>query len=179
MEMNRRAPDTLCVLLLLVVFGHGQSVLHLNRCTALAESSVEAITTKPTNWQRILDSSRDYLSECADILQTKTQARLLDDIGWALIEQDEHMDAIPVLKRCVAVDPDYALCWYRLGRASEGIGRRFDAKAFWRKTIDIGGTDKFNALAVKMARDSLNLLLTREKLLGDRLPPDPSAPQSV
>lgn len=184
---------SLLCLLLLPCCARAQSaeIEHLKRCTAFLKRSNEAYdnitgniqrneNTIESDWDTLLSASRAYLAECSDESGPKgLQARLLSDIAEGLIHREQYEDAIPVLRRCTAMDPDSAFCWERLGVASEGLHRRFDAKASWRKAIEIGGFTERNARAVKRARVSLARLEELETTLGDQLPFDPSAPKST
>src|SRR4029077_2430237 len=67
----------------------------------------------------------------------KREPGLIVEIGIGLMDQKKYEDAIPVLKRCVAVNPDAAECWAFLGDASWALDRRSDARDFWTKTIEI------------------------------------------
>jgi S1-C subfamily serine protease len=75
------------------------------------------------------------------------------------------------------LNPDEAMCWYNLGKASINLGRRFDANTFWNKTVDIGGFDTVSALYVENAKKDLADLEFHEKIRGYYPFPDPSAPE--
>lgn len=104
------------------------------------------------NPETIINNLRLYLAKCSDIITKKELASNLSLIGANLIEQGKYEDSIPVLRRCVIIDTDNAMCWYKLGKASINLGRRFDAKAFWNKTIEIGGFDTVSALYIESAK---------------------------
>lgn len=103
----------------------------------------------------------------------KRETGVIVEIGIGLMDQKKYEDAIPVLKRCVAVYPDAAECWAFLGDASWALDRRSDARDFWTKTIEIGGFTRINAAAVEQARKSLDSLKALEALEGHS-PPAPS-----
>src|SRR5207237_7922889 len=98
---------------------------------------------------------RQYLAECSDIDSKKSQASSLYTIGRVLIEQNQADDAVSILQRCTAIDPDYAACWEELGDASASLGKTSEAKRFYQKAIDVGGFDEINAAAIKGAKVSL------------------------
>jgi len=74
------------------------------------------------------------------------------------MQQGQPDDAIPVLQRCVAIDPDYASCWEGLGQASQSLGRTIEAKGFFNKAIGVGGFNELNAVAIRSAKSSLFML---------------------
>jgi S1-C subfamily serine protease len=75
-----------------------------------------------------------------------------------LFELDQADDAIPVLQRCVTTDPDFAACWEKLGEVSVSLGRKSEAKGFFKKAIEVGGIDEANAAAIDSAKQSLFFL---------------------
>jgi tetratricopeptide (TPR) repeat protein len=98
----------------------------------------------------------------------------LSDIGSQLTAMKKPEDAIPILQRCVTLDQDAAFCWVDLGEAGASLGRRFEAKAFWKKAIGIGGFDKINALAIERGKRDLASLEDGEKMCNElRHPPTP------
>lgn len=107
----------------------------------------------------ILKNERQYMADCSEVDSSKRgRASSLYTIGRVLIEQDQADDAAPVLQRCVAVDPDFAACWEKLGDASVSLGRKSEAKGFFKKAIEVGGTNEMNATAVNGAKYSLFVL---------------------
>ena len=106
-----------------------------------------------------LKYSRQYMTDCADIGDSKgAQASMLFGIGDTLIKLKQADDAIPVLRRCVEIKPDFGMCWAGLAEASERLGRPEEAKAFYKKTIEIGGFDEANAVAIRSAKLRLFML---------------------
>jgi hypothetical protein len=108
--------------------------------------------------EKKLESSRQAMTYCSGINDQRGQVFMLYAIGEALTELKQADDAVPVLQRCVAIKPDFALCWELLGKASEQLGRIVDAKGFYKKTIETGGFDELNAMSVKSAKLSLFML---------------------
>ncbi len=107
----------------------------------------------------ILRNERQYLADCSDVDTNKRyRASTLYTIGRVLIEQDQTDDAIPVLQRCLTTDPDYALCWEKLGEASASLGKTSEAKGFFKKAIEVGSFDETNAAAIKTAKYRLFML---------------------
>jgi S1-C subfamily serine protease len=164
----------LLVFLLLPAFARGQSV-QLCYGDEMTGRVIKALDSR--NPETIINTLRLYLAKCSDIITKKELASNLSLIGANLIEQGKYEDSIPVLRRCVIIDTDNAMCWYKLGKASINLGRRFDAKAFWNKTIEIGGFDTVSALYIESAKKDLADLEYHEKILGYYPFPDPSAPE--
>lgn len=123
------------------------------------KSTYDLDTLKKEQLADILKNERQYLADCADIDSSKRdQVSTLYTIGRVLIEENEADDAIPVLQRCLATDPDYAACWEKLGEASVSLGKLSEAKGFFKKAIEVGGFDEMNAAAIKAAKHSLFML---------------------
>ena len=55
----------------------------------------------------------------------------------------------------MAIDPDFAWCWVRLGNANWALNKHSDAKICWEKAIAIGGFTDTNAKAIEYAKRSL------------------------
>lgn len=106
-------------------------------------------------WKDIAKNERQIIADCADILDKREQAFNLYGLGDTLISLDQADDAVPILQRCLALDPDFALCWTKLGDAQLALGRNSDAKASFNKAISIGGFDEANAQAIELARKKL------------------------
>ena len=167
----------LALLALFALTARGQSypeVVHVQHCNELLLRNVDA--TRNRNFQAMVASMRAYLPECSDLDTKEKQADHLQSLGFALIKLGQNEDAVPVLRRCTTLNPDNAMCWEELGEASANLYRRSDAKVFRRKAIEIGGFTEMNALAVDEAKDHLATLQEAERVFGDQLPPDPSAP---
>jgi len=144
------------VLLLFCGVANCQSADLLQRCTELMNRSSNAMASG--EWETILRAERELLADCSELMPRKQQASALDTIGIALIRQRQYDDAIPVLQRCVAIDPDSAACWVNLGDANWELRKRSDAKACWEKAVAIGGFDELNADAIKAAKRGLLML---------------------
>lgn len=99
-----------------------------------------------------LKNARQALSECTDIINGKSQAMFLAQIGEVLTDLKQADDAIPVLRRCIEIKPDCAMCWVHLGRANEALNRYSEAKASYRKAIETGGFDELNASYIRRAK---------------------------
>lgn len=164
----------MAIMLLLPTFARGQSV-QLCYGDEMTGRYTKALESR--NPETIINALKLYLAKCSDIITKKEQASTLGIIGAKLIDQRKYEDSIPILRRCVLVDPDDAVCWYGLGVASLNIGRRYDAKTFWNKTVDIGGFDTVSALYVENAKRDLADLEFHEKIQGYYPLPDPSAPE--
>jgi S1-C subfamily serine protease len=156
--------------------GRGQSVDHVRGCGDLEQGFVNARRSlynlyknngaEPaiqTENQNVIDSAREVLSYCGDRLTNREQAIMLEAIGFGLINLKQSQDAIAVLQRCVTIEADYAGCWLDLGDASVALGRRFEAKAFWKKAIGVGAFDDANADAIEVAQKSLARLEKHEE----------------
>jgi hypothetical protein len=126
-----------------------------------------------------LASDRAYLAECTDLDPKEKQAGLLGEIGNALIHQSKYADAIPILKRCISINKDEAMCWEKLGEANANLHRRTEAKMCWKTTLEIGGFTEMNALAVDEAKLELAALENLERTMGNDLPPDASGAPST
>ena len=164
----------LLVLTLAPAPAHSQSVYLLQQCNGLMNRTTYALSAQ--DWNGLVKSAEEYMSVCSEIASKRTQEAMLSDIGGGLIEQGQYDDAIRALTQCLSLDADSAPCWFDLGRANAYLGRRYAARLFWNKAIEVGGFDSVSAASVKAARSWLTKLDAMEKSLGDRLPPDPSAP---
>jgi S1-C subfamily serine protease len=104
----------------------------------------------------ILTVLRKNLGECSDTSGPKNWEPIqLMEIGITLIKLDQAEDAIPVLRRCISVDSDFAGCFETLGKADLALGRREEAKDSFKRTLSIGGFDEFNAESVQSAKTNL------------------------
>lgn len=130
-----------------------------------AESSHDTDVLRERQRQNILRYERQVLTECSDVESTGNQAMTLFGIGRVLIEENQPEDAIPILRRCTAMNPDNGGCWEKLGEANIALGKIPEARDSFRKAIDVGGFDEMNAAAVKMAKFQLKQL---EERLGAR-----------
>ncbi len=177
MRCRMVSPLGIVVLSLLPSIASGQTVSRIEQCTDLINRRIEAY--KSGDWQALVDKARQFMGECSDIEEKASQADALYDIGMSLDKLKQPEDAIPVLRRCVATQPDRAPCWVELGEASESLGRVSEAKSFYRKAIETGGFDELNAASIGLAKSRLSLLDQQEELrtqLRKLFPEKPEAP---
>ena len=108
---------------------------------------------------RALGYVRKEEEECSDTDQNKSwRSQRLDLIGHLLTHLGQSEDAIPILRRCMELDPDFAPCPEQMGAAFLDLGRYSEAKEAFKKTIEIGGFSEWNADAITRARDSLEMM---------------------
>jgi S1-C subfamily serine protease len=107
---------------------------------------------------KALDAVREEEGECTDLDHDKTRSQRLEEIGHLLTNLDQAADAIPILRRCMELDPDFAPCPMQMGEAFLDLGRKPEAKEAFKKTIEIGGFSEWNAHAIKNAKDYLGML---------------------
>ncbi|HXX99358.1 MAG TPA: trypsin-like peptidase domain-containing protein [Candidatus Limnocylindrales bacterium] len=120
------------------------------------EATSDSELLKERLLEKHLKNQRQYVAWCSDIPTNKReQASHLYEIGDVLIKLKQPDDALPVLQKCVTTDPDYAACWEKLGEASLSLGRTSEAKGFFNKAIETGGTNEMNAAAIKGAKQEL------------------------
>ena len=129
---------------------------HMHQCTELTKQATAAGANR--QWQKLVDSNQQYLSECTDISTPQRQADSLGGIGMGLIELKRYDDALPALRRCVSLDSDHGGCWLSLGNASESLGKIPEARGYYRKVIDIGSIDTESAICVDAAKKYLSAL---------------------
>lgn len=125
-------------------------------CDHLLELRIIAFAK--AQWQDLVDNSRQYVSACSNIVSNKDQALALFDVGTGLDALNRPGDAIPVLRRCVTLEPHSSPCWAELGKASLALGNVSDAKAFFEKTVEIGGFDQLSATVVRYAKAELAII---------------------
>jgi S1-C subfamily serine protease len=94
--------------------------------------------------------------------------RLLE-IGSTLDSLGQAEDAIPVYRRCIALDPEFAGCYESMGNAFLSLNRKQEARDAFKKTIEIGGFNALNAKFIEFARDYLSML-DREDEAGGGVP---------
>ena len=112
---------------------------------------------------KALDDVRKEDEECADLDHDKARVERLSEMGLLLTDLDEADDAIPVLKRCTELDPDFAQCPMQMGVAFLDLGRKPEAKEAFTKTIEIGGFSEWNAHAIKNAKGYLEMMNREER----------------
>lgn len=115
---------------------------------------------------KALNAVREEEGECTDLDHDKTRSQRLDEIGVLLTDLDQAADAIPILRRCMELDPDFAPCPMQMGVAFLDLGRKSEAKEAFEKTIEIGGFSKWNAHAIKNARGYLEMVNREERDRG-------------
>jgi hypothetical protein len=113
-------------------------------------------------WQVLIDIARERWTNCA-FEAADLRAFTLEDIGKGMVELGQNEDAVPVLRRCAAVDPDYAGCWEELGEAYLNLGKLKDAEEAFRSAIQVGATDKVNAAVISAAKQELTYIELLEK----------------
>jgi S1-C subfamily serine protease len=106
-----------------------------------------------------LEIVRNLLSECADTYQDKSavSVRLLQ-IGGILEDLSQTEDAIPIYRRCLALDPDFAPCSESIGMAFLTLGRRPEARDAFKRTIEIGGFSEWNSKYIGTAKQMLEMM---------------------
>jgi len=109
-------------------------------------------------YKQVVDAGRKHLSDCSELDSDQVKAEALDIIARGLNELWQPEDAIPIFKRCLALDPDHAWCWVGLEDSYEKLCRFDDAKEAYTRAIAIGGFNEINTLAVEAARRGLPTL---------------------
>ena len=106
-----------------------------------------------------LEVLRNIEAECSDVDQNKSSRSMrLDEIGGTLDSLGQADDAIPVYRRCIALDPDFAPCYESMGHAFLSLNRKPEARDAFKKTIEIGGFNEWNAKYIEFAKDYLAML---------------------
>lgn len=116
-------------------------------CSNMMDQSKTAAINK--QWQEVVDTGQRLMSKCTGSGYPDIKSTYLMSIGLGLIKLERYEDAIPVLHHCVSLDPDFVSCWFQLGAASAGLGKIADARACFRKVIEIGAIDEFHAKAIR------------------------------
>ena len=130
----------------------------------------------PSSWRRQLTSitsdmiaaGRVHLGDCSREDSPGDHAFVLGEIGSGLLYQGEDEDAVPVLKRCLALNQEDDSCWMNLGDAYRALCRFDDAKQAYSKVIEIGGFTTATANFVKAAKIALSLLSDPKSLAYER-----------
>ncbi|MGA3081720.1 MAG: trypsin-like peptidase domain-containing protein [Terracidiphilus sp.] len=115
-------------------------------------------------FNQVVDAGRKHLSDCSEWDSDHDKAIVLDIIAHGLNDLWQPEDAIPIYKKCLALDPDHAWCWIGLEEAYEKLCRFDDAKEAYTRAIEIGGFNETNTVAVEAARRGLPTL---EKIIND------------
>jgi len=108
-------------------------------------------------WERVIAEGRQYLGECPNS-EPQTQAFVLKYIAEGLRNLGKQEEAIPILRRCLSIDPDDSSCWEELGIGEIGLCRFADAKEAFQKVIEIGGFTELNASIVEESKFYLSFL---------------------
>ncbi len=142
-------------------------VRHHDECGALFEQATNALAkankaTKSENeaeaksyWERLVALDREYLCVCQDVMDRHGETSTLDHIGIGLNQLRKYGDALPILRRCTAIEPDDACCFVDMGESFEGLGQTQDAINANKQAIAIGGYNTLNALCIELAKKRL------------------------
>jgi hypothetical protein len=135
--------------------GHAQALYTVKQCTELIKRGTYALQNDQN--QLLVDVGREYMSYCRGI-DPGMEPYILSDIGTGLIGLKQYDDAVPVLRQCLALAPDSGGCWLELGDATLHLGRTQEAKGYYEKVVEIGGTTEQNAAAVGAAKQRLTMI---------------------
>jgi S1-C subfamily serine protease len=108
-------------------------------------------------WAKVVAEGRRCLGECPNP-SPQMQTDVLKGVAEGLVHLGKQEDAIPILRRCLSIDPDNSPCWGELGNAQIGLCRFADAKESFQKVIEVGGFTELNASAVRLAKSELGIL---------------------
>ncbi len=115
---------------------------------------------------KALNVVREEEGECTDLDHDKTRPQRLEEIGQLLTNLDQAEDAIPILRRCMALDQDFAPCYESMGQAFLSLNRKPEARDAFKKTIEIGGFNELNAKYIEFARGYLAMLDREDEASG-------------
>jgi S1-C subfamily serine protease len=114
---------------------------------------------KRTLLTRSLGILRTEEAECSNVDPNKLSRPMrLEEIGSTLDSLGQAEDAIPIYRRCIALDPEFAGCYESMGEAFLSLNRKPEARDAFKKTIEIGGFNEWNAKYIEFARDYLAML---------------------
>ena len=131
----------------------GQSYVsteHINRCSRIAQVETDAL--KNNQWELVVSSARQQITECRDLFEGNMEAGELSSIALGLNMLGRFDESIPISLRCVAIKSDAADCYANLGEALEGVGKLTEARRAYERAISIGGYDQVNSSAIRLAR---------------------------
>jgi len=131
----------------------GQSYVsteQIHRCTKLGEAESDAM--KNQQWELLVSLGRQQISECRDLFRGNMEAEELSGIALGLVMLGRFDESMPIALRCISVNSDAAYCYEILGEALEGVGKLTEARKAYERAISIGGFDRMNASAIKLAR---------------------------
>lgn len=185
MNYSRRHPALpLLTLILLASFNaHAQSADHIQRCIDLRKQGADALTKAWNNadeydyptgavikrgdeaerrrqFERVVAIQRELLSVCRDLLREDSyqEALALHKLGRGLYGLEKFDDAVTIFKRCTAVKPDAAFCFYEMGITFLALRQRQEAVDAFKRAIAIGGYDNMNADFIDMAKTVLDVM---------------------
>jgi S1-C subfamily serine protease len=122
---------------------------------------------KRTLLTKSLGILRTEEAECFDTDQNKSwRSKRLEEIGTTLDSLGQAEDAIPVFRRCISLDQDFAPCYESMGQAFLSLNRKPEARDAFKKTIEIGGFNALNAKYIEFARDYLAMLDREDEASG-------------
>jgi len=123
---------------------------------------------KRTLLTKSLGILRTEEAECFDTDQNKSwRSKRLEEIGSTLDSLGQAEDAIPVFRRCIALDQDFAPCYESMGQAFLSLNRKPEARDAFKKTIEIGGFNELNAKYIEFARGYLSMLDREDEASGE------------
>jgi S1-C subfamily serine protease len=106
-----------------------------------------------------LDVARNTEAECSDLDHNKlTRPFRLFEIGDLLVALGQAEDAIPIYRQCVALEMDFAPCYESMGAAFLDLNRKPQAREAFKRTVEIGGFNEWNASSIGLAKDWLATL---------------------
>jgi S1-C subfamily serine protease len=126
---------------------------HQLDCVQIAASGTTAWGNK--QWELMVSIFRRYFTDCRDVINKDQEVRALNSLGIGLAEQGKLDDAIPILERCVALEPDSTPCFLWLGKIFAALDKTEDARKAFNHVISIGGYDQVSAGMVEAARKFL------------------------
>jgi len=132
---------------------------------------------KRTLLTKSLGILRTEEAECSDTDQNKSwRSMRLEEIGHTLDLLGQAEDAIPVFRRCIALDQDFAPCYEAMGQAFLSLNRKPEARDAFKKTIEIGGFNERNAKYIEFARHNLAMLDREDAARGEAPVKDAAKP---
>jgi S1-C subfamily serine protease len=109
-------------------------------------------------FDKVVSAGRKYLNDCSEWDTDHQKAEILWEIAHGLIWLGQTEDAIPLFKRCLALDHDFMTCAVDLGDAYHRLCRYDEAKEAYTGAIAIGGFTEFNAQCVEEAKAELSFI---------------------
>jgi S1-C subfamily serine protease len=122
---------------------------------------------KRTLLTKSLGILRTEEAECFDTDQNKSSRSMrLEEIGDNLDSLGQAEDAIPIYRRCIALDPEFAGCYESMGKAFLSLNRKPEARDAFKKAVEIGGFNEWNAKYIEFARGYLAMLDREDEASG-------------